>query len=179
MKSWHRGFDTTIIGWVQRIPRSFDKLFVAVTHIGDPIAVVFIAAAVMGAALTSRSGPDLMFAALMIPLTLFVGAMLKQLFSRARPLTQHAYNLQLDTFSFPSGHSSGSMIAYGLLAYLSYIVIPSWYGIAGAVVLGVIPLLVGISRVYVGVHYPTDVVAGWLLGLLALAVIVLGIQPLS
>ena len=68
------------------------------------------------------------------------------------------YDIAAQGYSFPSGHSCNSAILYG-----SFPVIKKkrvFYIIAV-----VIPLLVGISRVLVGVHYPTDVMAGWLLGL--------------
>lgn len=73
-------------------------------------------------------------------------------------------------FSFPSGHSLLSMVAYGVLGVLvmrSRLPLGVRRGVV--VVLGVVVLLVGLSRVWLGVHYPTDVLAGWTAG----AVIVL------
>lgn len=67
-------------------------------------------------------------------------------------------------YSFPSGHSASVMSAFaGLAAYKK-----KWYFTLLAVVL---PLLVGFSRVVVGAHYPTDVLAGWLVGLAAVAAV--------
>ncbi len=60
-------------------------------------------------------------------------------------------------FSFPSGHSSQSAAAYGSFAFYRK---ERWAKVVGIV----LPLLVGISRFCVGVHYPTDVLCGWLLG---------------
>ena len=73
-------------------------------------------------------------------------------------------------FSFPSGHSTLSMVAYGILAVLvlrSRLPRPVRGGLA--VALAVLVVLVGISRVWLGVHYPTDVIAGWTTGVLVVA----------
>ncbi len=88
---------------------------------------------------------------------------LKAFFHRTRP------TLQLATahgYSFPSGHSFTAFVVYGLLAYLLWKrSIPRAWQVAGSVVLGALILLVGFSRIYLGVHFFTDVVGGFLLGL--------------
>lgn len=68
--------------------------------------------------------------------------------------------------SFPSGHSLASMAIYGSLALLLSRLAPTRAAARFTVASGVgVALLVGISRIYLGVHYPTDVMAGWLAGL--------------
>lgn len=89
----------------------------------------------------------------------------KLLFDRARPdLVPHLSNV--DSPSFPSGHSTMSAVVYLTLAVLlARLYAPARFK---AYIIGIalgITLLVGVSRVYVGVHYPTDVLAGWALGL--------------
>lgn len=89
---------------------------------------------------------------------------LKAFISRERPdllepiVVEHG-------FSFPSGHAALSMVAYGVLGVL---VMRSRLPIAVrrviVVALGVLVLLIGLSRVWLGVHYPTDVLAGWTAG---------------
>ncbi len=67
------------------------------------------------------------------------------------------YDVKAQGWSFPSGHSTNSTIAYGSLAYF-------FKNTAVRIICVILPLLVGISRFCVGVHYPTDVLCGWILG---------------
>lgn len=79
-------------------------------------------------------------------------------------------------FSFPSGHATLSMVGYGILAVLigrSRLPAMARVGLAGVAVM--LALLIGLSRVYLGAHYPSDVLAGWVLG----AVIVLAFASLT
>ena len=74
------------------------------------------------------------------------------------------YDISAQGYSFPSGHSTNSVILYGSL--------PRWKKTRALVIIAcAVPLLVGISRVLLGVHYPTDVLCGWLLGALTVTVI--------
>ncbi|MBQ5951018.1 MAG: phosphatase PAP2 family protein [Lachnospiraceae bacterium] len=106
--------------------------------------------------------------------------MLKNAFLRLRPYFVPGYNVKLlrlidgsadvmdvaaQGYSFPSGHSSNAVVIYGSLAAHEKKRSLLW---AAAVVL---PLLVGFSRVFVGAHFPTDVLCGWLLGAAVVALI--------
>jgi membrane-associated phospholipid phosphatase len=98
---------------------------------------------------------------------------LKNIFQRTRPAIPGAY--MVDTgFSFPSGHSMISLVFYGMIAYLalSYITSKKWkaFIVAGALA---ICALIGFSRLYLGVHFLTDVLAGWAAGGLWLAICIL------
>ena len=96
---------------------------------------------------------------------LLISTLLKQLIDRARPdLVPHLSNVY--TSSFPSGHSMLSAVVYltlgALLTRLASERRVKLYFLAAALLL---TFLVGVSRVYMGVHYPTDVLAGWTAGL--------------
>ena len=68
-------------------------------------------------------------------------------------------------FSFPSGHASHSAVGYGILAVLvSRTRLPRAVRIGLIVALVILVFLIGLSRVWLGVHYPTDVLAGWVAG---------------
>ena len=67
------------------------------------------------------------------------------------------YDIKAQGWSFPSGHSANSTIAFGSIAYY-------YKKKAVRIICILLPILVGISRFCVGVHYPTDVICGWALG---------------
>lgn len=93
---------------------------------------------------------------------------LKLLFHRPRPL---GGLIVQPGNSFPSGHATGSIVFYGLLAYLliRYWVTPWWARTIVIVVAVVMIVLTGFARVYLQVHYPSDVAAGWGAGAIILA----------
>lgn len=68
------------------------------------------------------------------------------------------FDLSEQGFSFPSGHSTNAVITYGSIPVYKR---NKWLMVFGIVM----PLLIGLSRVMLGVHYPTDVLVGWLMGL--------------
>ncbi len=82
---------------------------------------------------------------------------LKQIFAAPRPdLLPHLDIVH--TYSFPSGHSAGNMIFFGAVAMLAR---RRWGYVSAAAVIA----LIGVSRVWLGVHWPSDVTAGWIEGL--------------
>ena len=86
--------------------------------------------------------------------------MLKAGFERARPAFDHGF-VQTHSFSFPSGHATGAMACYGMLAFLLMRVAPAaWRPAIAASLLGLIAA-VGLSRVLLHVHFASDVLAGW------------------
>lgn len=102
-------------------------------------------------------------------------SLLKLYFSRPRPLTPLLQ--QAHGFSFPSGHAMSSMTFYGLLIYLVYKHVDKllWRWVL-IVALAAAILLIGFSRIYLRVHYATDVLAGFSVGIiwLVLAIFVMG-----
>jgi undecaprenyl-diphosphatase len=93
-----------------------------------------------------------------------IWSMLIQVFDRVRPTQQ--LGIVVSDFSFPSGHAISAVICYGFLAYLFIPKMPSTFwkwvvGIAAFLTMAYI----GFSRVYLGGHYLTDVIAGYALGL--------------
>ena len=95
---------------------------------------------------------------------------IKAIVMRPRPDAE-MFLIEQGGWSFPSGHAITSMFFFGMLIWLIRRNITNHRTANVLTVLLAIPMiLIGISRVYLGVHYPTDVLAGWCLGVLVIAV---------
>ena len=104
--------------------------------------------------------------------------LLKGLFQRPRP--HFAHPLLVETsYSFPSGHAMESFVAYGMLAYFAVLALRSWEArvavVCGAALLVV---LIGFSRMYLGVHYFSDVIAGYAAGGVWLSALITGAETI-
>ncbi|GIO68408.1 phosphatase PAP2 family protein [Paenibacillus sp. FSL M7-1455] len=87
--------------------------------------------------------------------------LLKYAIQRDRPNTHRL--IEITGYSFPSGHSMGAFSLYGAFAFLVWRHIPFLAGRIAMIAAGVaLTLLIGISRIYLGVHYPSDVLGGYL-----------------
>jgi undecaprenyl-diphosphatase len=92
-----------------------------------------------------------------------VNYFMKLFFQRSRPLDPLIDPLK--NFSFPSGHATSGFIFYGLLIYLIWKTnFPVFYKYVAAILLFLFALLIGFSRIYLRVHYFTDVMAGFCVG---------------
>lgn len=103
---------------------------------------------------------------------------LKELFHRARP-TPIAGFIDAQQFSFPSGHAMISAAFYLYLAYLTWHLVRGHWRVLLAVALVALVLLIGLARLYLGAHYLSDVIAGYLAGLLWTDSVILGARVLS
>ncbi len=101
---------------------------------------------------------------------LALGPVLKAIVERPRPaLSDHV--VFVNSWSYPSGHSLNSMVVLGLLTVLAVRERPGAVRRTVLAALGAfLVVVVGFSRVYLGVHWPSDVLAGWLIGVLWLTI---------
>lgn len=146
---------------LRRRPR-LDRAMRAVTHLGDAVVTIGLTLAlVLGAVPGAEAGG--MRAGFALAASHLVVQLVKRTVTRARPrlpVGVRALVQAPDRFSFPSGHAASSLsVALGVAMLL-----PAPLG--GLVVL--LALVVGLSRCYLGVHYPGDVVVGWLLAVLGM-----------
>lgn len=96
--------------------------------------------------------------------TVVINSLLKAWFQRERPLHDHGFIIE-KSYSFPSGHASGSMVFYGMLAYVLLVLTPPRFHRPIVMVAAVMITLIGISRILLQVHYFSDVMAGYATGL--------------
>jgi undecaprenyl-diphosphatase len=165
--SWVAQFDDGIVAWFEEHrSRQLARLMVNITALGSaPVLVLFIFLGV-GLFLCFRRYGNAALLVVAAAGAAGLTALVKFYVDRARP--PHPYPLALPemSHSFPSGHSTASAATYLTLALIVAEVVPirrvRVYLITTAFVL---TFLIGISRVYLALHYPSDVMAGWGLGL--------------
>ncbi|MGZ8694249.1 MAG: phosphatase PAP2 family protein [Gaiellaceae bacterium] len=159
-------WDARLNRWVgENSSPALTRAFELYTHVGSGVWLTCLTAAAVAFLAWRGARADAVLVALALAGVLVVNPLFKEYFSRPRPAF-HDPDLTLRTFSFPSGHSMGAAAVYGALAIVvaRHMRGTVWGPVAVAVA-AVVVLVVGVSRVYLGAHYPTDVVAGFALGL--------------
>lgn len=146
-------FSESIVQAVQSISTPLlDKVFIGVTRFGG-FYLIAILMLIIYYAIDKRSG---FWIAILVSFSAYLNLFLKHLFSHPRP-PDDLHKLDAEGFGVPSGHSQGSMTFYGSIGFEWKRYIPLF--------VGVIPILIGFSRIYLGVHYLTDVISGLAIGL--------------
>ena len=167
-----RGFDTRILLAFRNPadlsdpigPSWFEESVRDITSLGSVSVLGLVVLAVTGfLVITGRRQTALLVLVSVIAGTL-LGSLMKHGFARPRPeLVPHGSRIY--TASFPSGHATMSAVVYltlgALLARTEHAQRVKLYILSVAALL---TLIVGLSRIYLGVHWPTDVLAGWALG---------------
>ncbi|WP_445671239.1 phosphatase PAP2 family protein [Paenibacillus sp. FSL K6-2862] len=159
----HR-FDDNLIGWIQGMEApGMTKWMQVFTWIGSGLPVIIItiiSMVVLYLFLGHRR--ELLFLAAVIAGSALLNTLLKLAFQRARP-TIHRI-IEASGYSFPSGHSMAAFSLYGGLAFLIWKHIPTAIGrVLMIIVSAAFILTIGMSRIYLGVHYPSDVAGGYFL----------------
>ncbi len=144
-----------------------DTLFRGLTRLGDPwVATVLVAGTALALMIWRRWADAAVLAFTLAPVLL--NYLLKELVARPRPVHIWA-DLEVATFSFPSGHAVLAIYYFGFLIYLTG-ELARQPAVRRSVRFALVLLVVGVgvSRLYLGVHWPSDVIGGYLFGGLAL-----------
>lgn len=158
-------FDLAVIQAVRAADHDDLLAFLApVTELGGTIAVTVIAVLTLLVGVAAGPWRHGAIGAAVIGGAALAVEIIKSTVERARPDLLEPI-IEAYGFSFPSGHASLSMVAYGILAVLvsrSFLPRRTRVAVYGAAV--ALVFLIGLSRVWLGVHYPSDVIAGWVAG---------------
>lgn len=136
---------------------AMDAAMALVTRAGSGPGLAMLCAIAVGVLLRGRNRAAALFLTVSLTGSAVLNQMLKAAFARARPELWLSA-LPETSFSFPSGHAMNTM------ALCAALVVVAWSGRWRAVVLAssmIFVFLVSLSRLYWGVHYPTDIIAGW------------------
>lgn len=172
-------FDRSLLLALHQIATpGLDRWMLGLTRLGNVIGVVPVGGVTLGLLLRQRADRETRLFAIGGIGAYLLSEGLKRWFARPRP-TLWPTLIHEPTFSFPSSHALGLTVLYGLIAHFLGQRYP-WYRpwIQGGTILLV--GTVGLSRLYLGVHWPTDVLAGWSVGTLWLITcLILLRRPLS
>jgi len=138
----------------------FDRLMVMITHTGDYHTQLWAAVVLCAVLLCTRQRRAAAFALFTLLGTALANGALKALLARQRP---EVLLSPLDTFSFPSGHSSAAFAFFLTLGILAGREQPPRLRLTWVLLACLPATVIALSRVYLGVHWPTDILAGALL----------------
>jgi undecaprenyl-diphosphatase len=161
-----QAFDDAVLRWIseQRTPL-FDHVMLEITFLGTG-TVVMMVVTISGFFLWLTNHR---YSALLLLISTAGGILLNNLlkagFSRPRPQVVE-WGTTVVSSSFPSGHAMSAAVVYGTVAYLAArLQRRHLHRSATLALAGILIILIGISRLYLGVHYPSDVIAGVIIGL--------------
>ena len=156
--------DEPFAQWLQGLRTPWlDQAVLAVSKLGDAwVALSLVGAAVLLLLLFRRRADALMTAVSLVPIA--VGNLLKMAVGRARP-EQAMAGTEVTGLAFPSGHALFALLFAAILIVLAEELIQtSWVRRGAQAVLAALALAIGLSRVYLGAHWPSDVIGGYLFG---------------
>lgn len=158
-------FDQTILLWIHSFASpTLDRIMLLITSFNNPDLVSIIAGVALIMLLWKQCYSEAKIFAINCAGGVILSYGLKSVFGKARPDLWQS-SIKEISFSYPSGHALGSTVLYGFLAYLFATRFPQFSGLIyllAVILIGAI----GLSRLYLGVHWPTDILGGYGIGFL-------------
>jgi undecaprenyl-diphosphatase len=156
-------FDTAIITFIQGVESpGLTAVMKILSIIGDTPAVIILSLVVLFflyKVLKHRS--ELVLFVVALSGSAILNLLLKYFFQRTRPEIHRL--VEIEGYSFPSGHAMNACTVYTIIAFLLWHNIATKTGRTILIILSTIMILsIGISRIYLGVHYPSDIFGGYL-----------------
>lgn len=155
-------FDLSLISWIQGYESpALTQVMKGFTWLGSaPVVFVLSCITLLVLYKVFHQRKELVLFAIVTAGTGILEAVLKRLFARPRP-TLHRL-IEESGYSFPSGHAMGAMAFYGILTYLLWNHIPTRRGRVWLLIVNsLLILFIGVSRIYLGVHFPSDILGGY------------------
>ena len=158
-------FDRSLLLWIHQFANpQLDRVMLFITSLGNPGTVVTVFVSTIAWLGMKRRYSDGIRFLIICAGGVSISYVMKLFFAKPRPelwtrlISEHS-------FSFPSGHAVGSMVVYGFIGYILGREFPSYrrYIYTAA---SILIIAIGFSRLYLGVHYPTDIIAGYGVGIL-------------
>ena len=162
-------------GLAQHTPAAALQVFAVLTRLGDTATLTGVCIVVALALVAARRHALAAAWVLTVAGGGSLNASLKHVFERSRP-SGEGWLVGADGFSFPSGHSAGSVVAYGMLAYLAMRLLPGRAHVPVALLMAALAATIGASRMFLRVHYASDVLAGFALGVCWLTLCIVSIE---
>ena len=158
-------FDKVILLWVHSFANpTLDRLMQTITRLNDPDIVSVIAGVSLLLLIWKKCYPEAKIFFVDCAGGVILSYGLKSVFGKTRPdLWESA--IKEVSFSYPSGHALGSTVLYGFLAYLFATRFPQFAWLIYLIAVSLIGAI-GLSRLYLGVHWPTDIIGGYGIGFL-------------
>lgn len=158
--------DEQVMRWVlAHRPEPLSDLIRIVTNLAGPVVVSAVVVGVVAISLRRGRPRVAVFMVASTAGAALMVATVKLIVARPRPGAAERL-VSVTGASFPSGHSAQSVACWVALGVvLAWVLGMRWVSVAAVVLSGLVALVVGGSRVYLGVHWPSDVIAGWALGL--------------
>lgn len=155
-------FDIALTTYARNFHPVGAKFFVMVDRIGNIFTLMFVVAVIVVALYLHGFKTIAWWLSInIIAIACFINPILKLIVHRPRPSVKHL--VKTFGYSFPSGHASGSMIIFGsLITIVPLLNWSLWLVLVCQLICVALIVIIGVSRVYLGVHYATDVIAGYL-----------------
>ncbi|WP_312113282.1 phosphatase PAP2 family protein [Brevibacillus reuszeri] len=169
-------FDSFVITKVQSlITPKLTSVMLFFTFLASTKSLLTLTVIAIGLMLWQHKRWEALFLLLALGGGMVFNLLLKWLYRRERPSIQRL--IEESGYSFPSGHSMAAFLFFGMMAMLLTLFVVSRAAKAVIILIAaVLILLVGISRIYLGVHYPSDVLAGFVAGGVWLVMCLLGLK---
>lgn len=162
---WLNPFDNYLTSLIRTQYPVMNDFFLWVTKFANvPTIIILFLVCLILLIKNKKYVESIWLSANLILVSVVINSLLKIFFSRERPILPHLVSEH--SKSFPSGHAVTSVIFYGtIILLLSEFILNKRICVGIQIFLGGFILLIGCSRVYLGVHFPSDIVAGFSLGL--------------